>query len=285
MSNQQAEATSSFSSERQPLVIATRLHLGKASAPPPIEKLESQVRSFSSLIGPSHKGLIAVDATPKLEGYDLVSTVQSCVDRILLTKTNAPKEKLSQRPPQIEIIPVTPWRSFCPALNALVSYAKVNDYEKIGFVSAEVQASSETIDKLSTYLDGNDDTLMAGAALPGHLYEANTLQALGGRTCPWNTLAIWNVRKLALVGFPLVSDMPPSAGIEEVATVAILQSLIGRDEAKCKLVNLSGISWDEGFQDPERKAWHEQKMASKAQRAESQLSQFPNKLGGTVHHI
>lgn len=29
---------------------------------------------------------------------------------------------------------------------------------------------------------------------------------LQGRTCPWNTFAVWSVRDLALIGFPLVGD-------------------------------------------------------------------------------
>jgi hypothetical protein len=263
---QSASATLSSSS----VVLATRLHLGKASAPPPIEKLQSQVQSFLILIG-NNKGLIAVDATPKLDGYDFVATVQRCVDNSLSTTSTSSPAK------QIEVIPVTPWGSFCPALNSLVSYAKIHKFQQIGFVSAEVQASPQTIDQLCQRVD--DDTLLAGAALPGHLYSPNTTQKLGGRTCPWNTLCIWNVNKLALVGFPLVSDMPPTAGIEEVATVAILQTLLGSNRAKCKLVKVPDISWNETFDDPERQAWHEQKMASKAERAQAQLSQFDGPTG------
>ena len=29
---------------------------------------------------------------------------------------------------------------------------------------------------------------------------------LRGRTCPWNTFAIWNVDILALIGFPMIAD-------------------------------------------------------------------------------
>jgi hypothetical protein len=29
---------------------------------------------------------------------------------------------------------------------------------------------------------------------------------LTGRTCPWNTFAIWRVRELGIVGFPLMGD-------------------------------------------------------------------------------
>jgi len=29
---------------------------------------------------------------------------------------------------------------------------------------------------------------------------------LTGRTCPWNTFAIWRVRELGFIGFPLIGD-------------------------------------------------------------------------------
>lgn len=52
---------------------------------------------------------------------------------------------------------------------------------------------------------------LLGAVLQGHTHcaphggqekEVN----LDGRTTPWNTLAMWNLPKLALTGFLLVSD-------------------------------------------------------------------------------
>ena len=38
------------------------------------------------------------------------------------------------------------------------------------------------------------------------------MNVIRGRTCPWNTFAIWDVKKLALTGFPLIGD-----GIEGIA--------------------------------------------------------------------
>jgi len=32
------------------------------------------------------------------------------------------------------------------------------------------------------------------------------MNGLRGRTCPWNTFAIWNVDILALIGFPTIAD-------------------------------------------------------------------------------
>lgn len=34
----------------------------------------------------------------------------------------------------------------------------------------------------------------------------NSAVTLTGRTCPWNTFAIWRVPELGLVGFPLIGD-------------------------------------------------------------------------------
>jgi hypothetical protein len=47
--------------------------------------------------------------------------------------------------------------------------------------------------------------LMVGPAMAGHEFSEG-LQTIRGRTCPWNTFALWSVRDLALTGFPLVGD-------------------------------------------------------------------------------
>jgi hypothetical protein len=87
-------------------------------------------------------------------------------------------------------------------------------------------------------------------------------------------LALWDLRKLALTGFLLVSDgllsddkLDPSFGIEAVVATCLLQKLLGPDQAKSKLVQLtstsgddndSAIGWNQDFDDPARKKWHEQ---------------------------
>lgn len=82
--------------------------------------------------------------------------------------------------------------------------------------SLEMVLSASNVSSLDKYLD--PETLVVGPALPGHDFEEG-YQALRGRTCPWNTAALWNVRKLALIGFPLVGDGVvganiPSGGVE-----------------------------------------------------------------------
>lgn len=53
--------------------------------------------------------------------------------------------------------------------------------------------------------------ILSGAVLPGHDYNQAEMGReieveLTGRTTPWNTLALWNLPKLALTGFLLVSE-------------------------------------------------------------------------------
>lgn len=49
------------------------------------------------------------------------------------------------------------------------------------------------------------DTLVAGGAFPGHEFCVGE-HVITGRKCPWNTFAMWDVRKLAITGFPLIGD-------------------------------------------------------------------------------
>jgi len=59
---------------------------------------------------------------------------------------------------------------------------------------------------LST-LQNNRNYIVAGPALPGHAaLTATGTTAITGRTIPWNTYALWDVRSLALTGFPLVTE-------------------------------------------------------------------------------
>ena len=261
------------------LVVATRLHLGQASVPPSQESLDAKMAQFYQFCSESCQaslGLVAVDSTPKMDGYNLVSAVQLACDKLNHTT-------------RIHILPVTPWNKFVPALNALISYACKERHDQILFVSAETNAPATAIQHLRDHL--TPDTLVAGAVLAGHDYRGkDACVVLDGRTSPWNTLAVWNLSKLALTGFSIVSDglltddqEAPSYGVEEVAATALIQKVLGSENAKSKLVSCPGIDWEvDDFDDPERKKWQEKKMNSKVERAARQLELMG--LQGVVHH-
>lgn len=104
-----------------------------------------------------------------------------------------------------------------------------NGYEKILFQSLEVVLSAEDKNLLLSYFDEN--TLVLGPVLEGHDFHEG-LNPLRGRTSPWNTCAIWNTRKLAIVGFPLIGDGVPNeipGGVEvEFVPQATSSSVLSR---------------------------------------------------------
>lgn len=114
---------------------------------------------------------------------------------------------------QVHILHVPCWGAFVPALNALLNFAQRAGSKHILFQSLEVCCSREVLQLLLDYHDG--DALVVGPVFDGHSFQEGE-QPLNGRTSPWNTLALWSVRKLALTGFLSIadglSDAPPSLG-------------------------------------------------------------------------
>ena len=276
--------TASSSSSSSALAIATRLHLGYASHPPPNSQLVETLSSFARLastVGATH-AVVAVDSEDKLEGYSLVNEVRQICNTLLDNETRV----------MIHVLPVTPWGKFVPALNAIVSWcARQNNTQYLLLVSAEVQMTSDAINCLKSKMD-IDTTLVVGAVLQGHQhYDTSDDVELTGRTTPWNTLALWNLPKLALTGFLLVSEgLHPdvdgkegAAGVEEVCTIAMLQKILP-NSAQAKLVSIpGGVQWGQDFGDDEgRKEWHEKKMMSKVTRAKRQLDLMG--LSGSCKH-
>jgi hypothetical protein len=258
-------------------------------------------------------GVLAVDAAPKIADYDLVEAVQAACDKAMAAAASSASTTTATR---LHVLPVTPWGKFVPALNALVQFAAAtvnpplseidsNDSNngicrhQILFCSAETACSAQAVQTLQSHLQA--DTAVVGACLPGHDYKGTArssdddssepiIAELNGLTSPWNTLALWDLRKLAMTGFLLVSDgllsddeSDPSFGIEEVVATCLLQKLLGANQAKSKLVQLtSQVDWNQHFDDPARQKWHEQKMTSKLSRANRQLELTG--LSGVVHH-
>lgn len=191
-----------------PFIVATRIHLGKQATPPDQSKLESTLESFikTACEISASRAVVAIDPEEKIKGYDLCTAINEAL---------VEAHKKSKEMVDVEVLKVSPWGSFVPALNALVTNACTKSisegiYAKtILFISAETTITKEAMSILCTHMN-LEDTLVVGAALPGHNYlgseglETKNID-LNGRTCPWNTLCIWNLSKLKL-GFPLVAD-------------------------------------------------------------------------------
>ena len=275
------------------VVFATRIHLGHAKTPPTPQDLRSTVSSFLSWAAScgAQRAAIAVDPAPKIEGYDLVKAVEEARDAYYA------EESQSDGPLVCDVVPVTPWGKFVPALNALVGWAATTTMpggsvgaSRILFASAETSVTPSSVKILIDAVD--DDTLVAGCALPGHDYkESGGEVPLTGRTTPWNTCAVWNLGKLATTGFPLVAEglhvqedgTPGPAGVEEASTIAILQRTMPRGTAVAKLVRVPGVKWEVNWDDEGRRRWHESKMRSKVERAAVHLKTLG--LEGTVLHV
>lgn len=248
--------------------VATRLHLGQSTSPP--TDLDEKIRKFADfceqLPNCSHV-VVAVDATDKIPGFSLVEDLRRAIGSR-----------------DIDVLPVTPWGKFTPALNALIRWGVEHNHQFVLFTSLEVQATPQAVSALFTALD-DGDTLVAGARLAGHDYQPG-VRVLTGRTTPWNTLAVWDLRRLALTGFQLVSEghfnNNKMAGVEEVVAIGLLQRILGDESAKAKVVQVPGIAWEQQFDDPGRREWHEHKMQSKVERPAYQLEL--TQLSGVVHH-
>lgn len=206
---------------------------------------------------------------------------------------------------RVVVLPLLQWGRFVPALNALVGAATTHfpSAQLLLLQSVEVAADAAAVAFLTSQFEVGRD-LVVGAALPGHDFrpspsssdsdsanasESRAVWPLDGCTTPWNTLALWDLARLALVGFPLLGDAltldAASAGVEEVATIALYQQLFP-DASTAKLCAVPGIDWHvDAFANDERRRWHAQKMASKRERAEAQMVHFGLATRGTVCHL
>ena len=147
---------------------------------------------------------------------------------------------------------------------------------------------------------GPDELLPSSSSSP----SASGLAPLSGVTCPWNTNALWSLPQLRRTGFLNVSEDAEHGGVEEVAVVAThaaLHASAGAEvdvreekaavfacsspEPLAVLIDFersgggsssssSWSSWKAEWEDAGRRAWHQRKMASKAERAKWQLQQI-----------
>jgi len=136
--------------------------------------------------------------------------------------------------------------------------------------------------------------VVVGAAFGDHAFDAGDgdgkVHTLGGDTCPWNTLALWHVPTLALLGFVGVAEGlnvesdRADGGVEEVTAIALIQFL-APSRSGAKLIKIPGLEWATSFDDEKRRRWHELKMRSKVERPASQMARLPGLPKGSVMHI
>jgi len=176
------------------IVSATRLHLPPDAAEIP-ETTEQHLRGYVESV--KRLGIVAAIA---------VNAHEEAVRRI--AEEVAPGFK-------VHVLPVPCWGAFVPALNTLLNFAQRCGMKFILYQSLEVQCTAAVLQR---FLDHHtNDTLVVGPVFNGHDFKSGE-RPLNGRTTPWNTLALWSVRKLALTGFLCIADglpeVPPSIGKE-----------------------------------------------------------------------
>lgn len=170
-------------------------------------------------------------------------------------------------------IPVSPWGGATHALNLVIhhSLSKYPHAKLILFQSVEVLASRDDILQLAgLFCSEKNNVLVAGRALPGHtMYGIEgflpRMESVVDAT-PWNTLALWDLKKLGDTGFPAIADRMVPPGMEEVGAIVVQQRLYGDNLRRAFLVCDKGVQWDTEFGGERAKA-HELKMKSKRDRA------------------
>lgn len=147
------------------LAIATRLHLGYASHPPPTSQLKSSLRSFAMMasVAGARYAVVAVDAGPKLEGYDFVKEIRDICNEMNETCENDSADApAAQRQVSFDVLPVTPWGKFVPALNAIVGWSARKGASYLMLASAEVEITSGAVDVMKSHIMYSDDILVVG---------------------------------------------------------------------------------------------------------------------------
>lgn len=167
-------------------------------------------------------------------------------------------------------------------LNAIVAEATLLGGKSLLLQSIEVQTNAVNIRLLHAQL--HSDTLAVGAKLLDIHGKTTGRQPLNGLNAPWNTLALWDLHKLNITGFLGLSNgflNAVPAGIEEVATISLLQHLYP-DTMQSKLLTLPHLQWDRLWNSQERLCYHRQKIATKMERAEIQLKHLPYPHGSVT---
>nr|VFK35962.1 MAG: hypothetical protein BECKMB1821I_GA0114274_11693 [Candidatus Kentron sp. MB] len=192
------------------------------------------------------------------------------------------RERLHGHQPRVTVLLVDPWLSVTHPLNTLVEKALFDGAAELILQSSEVWIDKRCIEAMSRHLE--EDTLVVGAGFSERHADFAGTVPLDGLASPWNTLALWDLKKLARTGFlpvsgGLLAGIP--GGMEEVAAISLLQHM---DPVSCraKVFKASRRHWAIHALTPERAALHEIKMQTKYQRAERQLQHLGIPRGSVI---
>lgn len=253
------------------LTVVSRIHGASATQ---LAESAAVLSFLHSVKGYASRVILCIGVGDELEHVDYLHSLQKVIDR----------EEFSEF--QLVLLPVVPWGKFTTALNAAVTKVAEMGDGLVVFQSIEFRISRDAVKSLVEYLNRDESILVIGPRMKGHDFSPgdDDIQ-LRGRTCPWNTFAIWRTKYLALTGFPLVSDGMGGnmGGVEEVTTITLLQHIKPNLQAVLAGVSDGVSSWDTNFSDPKRMQWHQNKMRSKDERPAKQLEWL--NMNGKVRHI
>lgn len=175
------------------VLAATRLHFPEGTTAIPevtVKSLQNFARSTQEL------GIAAAVAVNSLQA-DVESILRGAAPRL-----------------EFKVLHVPVWGAFVHALNTLLGEAQARGDHYILYQSLEVCCARPVLKRLLDHF--TKDTLVVGPVLDGHVFEEGE-QPLNGRSAPWNTLALWKVRKLGLTGFLSIADGMPQARRASIA--------------------------------------------------------------------
>ena len=261
------------------LLVVTRIHgtgAHKMATPEAVEKFVASVHQYATKILICI-GNVGASTDNERQIIDCAEYMAELTDH-LSRKFKAPIFK------KICLMPVHPWGDFTAALNASLREAVKDNLAYICYQSLEFRLPKHSVNYVKDQIDSDPDLLVAGPAMAGHEFDEG-VKGLRGRTCPWNTFAIWRVKYLTLFGFPLVGDGMGTkfGGVEEVTAVALAQYMY--PNLKAALLQVPGVEWHTHFDDKMRLDHHKAKMESKDSRPQKQLETLGLVGCGSVNHI
>lgn len=261
------------------LMVVTRVHGTDAHRMATVEVIET----FVAAVAPyATKILICIGNVGK--GSDDERKILDCAEYMAELNDHLSRKFKAPTFKKICLMPVHPWGEFTAALNAALGEAVRNNLAYVCYQSLEFRLPKHSVHYVKNTMDADPDLLVAGPAMAGHEF-AEGFQTLRGRTCPWNTFAIWRTKYLSIFGFPMVGDGfgTKFGGVEEVSAIALAQYMY--PNLKAALLQVPGVEWHTHFDDQKRLEYHKAKMESKDSRPLMQLEALDLVDTGYVQHI